>query len=163
MWRRHRRRPVYSSRVQRRAAANNQPIDYHRGPCPCIESVSVNEQIACSKPGNTCDTFGSSAAGFAGISAPDFCFQIVISNSGTIPLDGLTVTGSFLPNLTSQFQALLTASYPTGVLPPGGGTHGHYPEYARSHHHHQHRLRHGREHPFEFSNRRQFDRNEHHH
>jgi len=88
-------------------------------PVPPNGAVGVTKQVACLQPGNNCGSFGATAAGFGGINAagnmdsPAFCYEIVLTNSGTAPLTNVTVVDSLLGNLTTEFFPT-----PTTVFPP---------------------------------------------
>jgi uncharacterized repeat protein (TIGR01451 family) len=89
-------------------------------PFPCAPCIGVTKQIACLQPGNTCGAYGPSAAGFVGEACtgmpdlPAFCYEITVTNCGTIPLTNVTVSDSLLGNLTVNFF-----SSPTNVFAPG--------------------------------------------
>src|SRR5665213_2065959 len=60
-------------------------------PVPCVPCIAVTKQIACLQPTNNCGEFGQVASGYAGAGCsganqPAFCYQITITNCGTIPL-----------------------------------------------------------------------------
>ena len=84
-------------------------------PYPCIDSISVTKQIACREPTNDCSAFQPSVGAYVGTNEPFFCYQITVSNSGTIPLTNLVVMDNKLGNLTSPYFA----TSPLSVLLPG--------------------------------------------
>lgn len=92
-------------------------------PYPCVPCISVTKEIACFQATNNCADFGKLASGYAGlcnggsgVDEPAFCYQITITNCGTIPLTNLEVLDNLMGNLTSNFFA------PGAVLQPGAGT-----------------------------------------
>ena len=90
-------------------------------PYPCVPCVSVTKEIACLQPTNNCAEFGKIAAGYAGvgcsgINQPAFCYQISLTNCGTIPLTNIVVSDNLLGLLSTNFFAS-----PTNVLQPGAG------------------------------------------
>jgi hypothetical protein len=89
-------------------------------PFPCSPCIGVTKQVACLQPGNTCGAYGPSAEGFVGMTCSDtpdipaFCYEITVTNCGTIPLTNVTVTDNLLGTLTANFFAS-----PTNVFEPG--------------------------------------------
>ena len=89
-------------------------------PIPCSPCIGVTKKIACFQPGGTCGQFGPVAEGFVGANcsgAPDspaFCYEITVTNCGTIPLTNVTVTDNLLGNLTTHFFTT-----PSTVFEPG--------------------------------------------
>ncbi len=72
-------------------------------PIPCTTSVAVSKTVACLLPGNSCGTFSKLAAGYKGTADPGFCYQIVVSNPGTITLTNLTVSDNMVGDITTNF------------------------------------------------------------
>jgi len=93
-------------------------------PYPCVPCISVTKQIACLQPTNMCGEFGSNATGYAGLGcggaggldAPGFCYQISLTNCGTMPLTNIIVNDSLMGPLTTNF-----VSNANQVLAPGAG------------------------------------------
>jgi hypothetical protein len=89
-------------------------------PFPCAPCIGVTKQVACLQPGNACGAYGPVAEGFAGATcsgAPDgpaFCYEITVTNCGSIPLTNVTVSDNLLGNLTTNFFIS-----PTTVFEPG--------------------------------------------
>ena len=81
-------------------------------PPPC---VGVDKEIACAQPNNACGPLGKSAAGFKGVEAPGFCYQITVTNCGPVALTNLTVVDDLLGDVTTNFFPT-----PATALPPGG-------------------------------------------
>ncbi len=84
-------------------------------PYPCVPSIGITKQVACLQPGDTCGTFGSTAEGYKGASDPAFCYQITITNNGTMTLSNFTVLDNLLGNITTNFFPNTNA-----ILAPNG-------------------------------------------
>ena len=90
-------------------------------PIPCSPCIGVTKQVACLQPGNTCGTFGSVAQGFLGANcagapdAPAFCYEIAVTNCGTVPLTNVTVKDNLLGDLTSTFFPVSTTVFEPGA------------------------------------------------
>ena len=92
-------------------------------PYPCVPCLTVTKQVACLQPTNDCSGFTNVAAGYAGVSCsgsgfnqPAFCYQISLTNCGTIPLTNLVVSDNLLGLLSTNFF-----TNEAQVLPPGAG------------------------------------------
>ena len=88
-------------------------------PVPCAPCIGVTKQVACLQPNGTCGSFGPVAEGYAGNcpgpnNNPAFCYEITITNCGTIPLTNVIVSDNLLGNITTNFFAS-----PATVFQPG--------------------------------------------
>ena len=83
-------------------------------PPPAIPAISVIKQIACLQPTNNCSDFGKVAEGFKGLTDPAFCYQITVTNNGTLTVTNITVMDSLLGNITTNFFGATN-----GTLAPG--------------------------------------------
>ncbi|HWD19292.1 MAG TPA: SdrD B-like domain-containing protein, partial [Verrucomicrobiae bacterium] len=91
-------------------------------PYPCIPSVAVTKVVACLEANGDCGNFSHQAAGYTasscgtGPALPAFCYDITVTNTGSIPLTNLTVVDNLLQphDLTPFFFPS-----PTTVLAPG--------------------------------------------
>jgi hypothetical protein len=89
-------------------------------PVPCTPCISVTKTVACLGLSNSCGAFGSVARGYAGVGCssvnePAFCYQIVITNCGTIPLTNVVVSDNLLGDLSTNFLTNKTEVFEPGA------------------------------------------------
>jgi len=117
-------------------AINANPVDQLtiiEVPYPCVPCIAVSKQVACYQATNalntnSCGAFTNVAGGYSGIcngllDGPAFCYEITVTNCGTIPLTNVTVFDNLLGTLqgTNTQGGPITNffSSPTNVLLPG--------------------------------------------
>ena len=89
-------------------------------PVPCAPCIGVSKMVACLGPTNSCGQFGKTAEGYvgvgcAGVDEPAFCYQITVTNCGTIPLTNIVVSDNLLGNLTTNFFTNKTEVFEPGA------------------------------------------------